>query len=279
MTKHDEDVEARKALVQGVLNWALDAADTNEDRDWITAAMNAFGELTASLSTARGEERSTHAPRSKQPQVDLEALFTPPAPGEHAALIAEAKTLVDLGWPEEDEPNLTLAIDLVRRLAAALEGKPGGEIECNPPFERVPQCACDPGFGDPPIHTQRLECQLRGGPCSGRPQPPEASIPINPTDGREEVVQHTNDRRSVDHASHTKQPPVNAAGGARWKLVPVEPDTGMKRALIKWRGYDPDAKEETLDRIGQLDIATMGVFLEAYQVMIAASPIPSEPHA
>lgn len=54
-------------------------------------------------------------------------------------------------------------------------------------------------------------------------------------------------------------------------IVPSEPDTAMKRALLIHRGYDPDAKEETLDRLGQLDIATMGSFLAAYRAMIGAA--------
>ena len=49
------------------------------------------------------------------------------------------------------------------------------------------------------------------------------------------------------------------------------PTTEMKRALIIHRGYDPDAKEETLDRLGQLDIATMHVFISAYEAMIDAA--------
>jgi hypothetical protein len=137
MTKHDEAVEARKALVRGVLNWAWDAADTNEDRDWITGAMNAFGELTGSLSTARGEEdelgrlkialgrladdqlggvgtmrRYAHRVLlGDDPQMQSIPLLDevtsprvplPPAPGEHAVLIAEAIERV-----RERERNLT----------------------------------------------------------------------------------------------------------------------------------------------------------------------------
>lgn len=47
-----------------------------------------------------------------------------------------------------------------------------------------------------------------------------------------------------------------------------EPTEEMKRGLLKHRGYDPDAKEETLDRLGQLDIATMWTYIKAYQAMI-----------
>ncbi len=39
-------------------------------------------------------------------------------------------------------------------------------IEVNLPFERLPTCACDPGWGDPPTKLKRMECRLRGGPCS-----------------------------------------------------------------------------------------------------------------
>lgn len=46
------------------------------------------------------------------------------------------------------------------------------------------------------------------------------------------------------------------------------PTIEMKRALLIHRGYDPDAKEETLDRLGQIDIATMHVFISAYHAMI-----------
>ena len=37
--------------------------------------------------------------------------------------------------------------------------------EVNLPFERVPQCACDDGKGEPPSRIKRLECKMRGGPC------------------------------------------------------------------------------------------------------------------
>lgn len=47
-----------------------------------------------------------------------------------------------------------------------------------------------------------------------------------------------------------------------------EPTTEMLRGLLQHRGYDPDAKEETLDRLGQFDVATMGTFIAAYQAMV-----------
>ena len=65
-----------------------------------------------------------------------------------------------------------------------------------------------------------------------------------------------------DHAISVARAAIEAMRG---------PTTGMKRALIIHRGYDPDAKEETLDRLGQLDIATMHVFISAYEAMIDAA--------
>lgn len=59
-----------------------------------------------------------------------------------------------------------------------------------------------------------------------------------------------------------------------WKLVPIEPVTAQKRALLIYRGYDPDAKTETLDALGQLDLATMGAFFMIYKVMVEAAPEP-----
>jgi len=53
-------------------------------------------------------------------------------------------------------------------------------------------------------------------------------------------------------------------------VLKAEPTLEMKRALLIHRGYDPDAKEETLDAIGNLDIATMHVFIDAYRAMTAA---------
>lgn len=50
-----------------------------------------------------------------------------------------------------------------------------------------------------------------------------------------------------------------------------EPSREMIRGLIKHRGYDPDAKEETLDKIGQLDISTIGVYTRSYIAMIDAA--------
>lgn len=50
-----------------------------------------------------------------------------------------------------------------------------------------------------------------------------------------------------------------------------EPTTDMVRGLLAHRGYDPDAKESTLDRLGQIDIATMGAFTRAYSAMIDAA--------
>lgn len=61
---------------------------------------------------------------------------------------------------------------------------------------------------------------------------------------------------------------------AGWVLVPIEPVTDQLRALLIHRGYDPDAKEEALDKLGQLDVATMGVFISAYKAMVAAAPAP-----
>jgi hypothetical protein len=65
---------------------------------------------------------------------------------------------------------------------------------------------------------------------------------------------------------------LKAIEAAGYAAVPLEPDTGMLRALLVHRGYDPDADEETLDGLGQLDLATMGVFVSAYRAMIAARP-------
>jgi hypothetical protein len=39
-------------------------------------------------------------------------------------------------------------------------------IEVNKPWERVPTCACDTGMGEPPTRLQKLQCKIRGGPCS-----------------------------------------------------------------------------------------------------------------
>jgi hypothetical protein len=162
MTKHDEAVEERKALVQGVLNWALDAADTNEDRDWITAAMNAFGELTASLSTARREEEQLledyerFLKRAQEGLARLTALLNErdaSAPGEHVALIAEHRKAV-IRWVQSTEPmksaDLYAAVaETERRLADALESKrefgteplgcpTPGACSCPPPIKEAP---------------------------------------------------------------------------------------------------------------------------------------------
>ena len=53
-------------------------------------------------------------------------------------------------------------------------------------------------------------------------------------------------------------------------LVPLEPTREMLRALLIDRGYDPDAKEETLDKLGHFDIMTMGNLVRAYKVLCAA---------
>lgn len=39
-------------------------------------------------------------------------------------------------------------------------------IPVNLPFERLQTCARDPGHGEAPTKLQKLECRLRGGPCS-----------------------------------------------------------------------------------------------------------------
>jgi hypothetical protein len=64
---------------------------------------------------------------------------------------------------------------------------------------------------------------------------------------------------------------VEALSEAGYVIVPREPTAEMLRALLVHHGYDPDAKEETLDRLGQLDIATMGVFVGAYRALIGAA--------
>lgn len=70
--------------------------------------------------------------------------------------------------------------------------------------------------------------------------------------------------RSLAHA-------ILRAAPMTTKQVPLTPTTAQLRALLIWRGYDPDAKEETLDTLGQLDIMTMNTFIEAYKVMVAAA--------
>lgn len=50
------------------------------------------------------------------------------------------------------------------------------EAPCNLPFERVPTCACDPGYGPALTKQQRLECRLRRGPCAARQAGPETII-------------------------------------------------------------------------------------------------------
>jgi hypothetical protein len=53
-------------------------------------------------------------------------------------------------------------------------------VPVNSPFDRVPQCACDPGTGEPPSKLKQLECKARGGPCSGKDQGPDAITPSTP---------------------------------------------------------------------------------------------------
>lgn len=62
-------------------------------------------------------------------------------------------------------------------------------IECNLPFSRLPQCACDLGRGPAPTRQQMkikmMECRLKDGPCAPGycERHPEACIPetINQT--------------------------------------------------------------------------------------------------
>lgn len=57
--------------------------------------------------------------------------------------------------------------DLLREVIELRAFRDGNQkTECNLPFERLPQCACDSGAGEPPTKQAMLECQLRGGPCS-----------------------------------------------------------------------------------------------------------------
>lgn len=55
-----ETVEA-VAKVRKVLNWAWDAADTNEDREWITEAMDAFGQALSAIPEAEGGSGSAQS--------------------------------------------------------------------------------------------------------------------------------------------------------------------------------------------------------------------------
>lgn len=54
--------------------------------------------------------------------------------------------------------------------AGLLELTPAGAVPIEPinlPFERVPVCACDSGFGPPPSREKRVLCdELDLGPCS-----------------------------------------------------------------------------------------------------------------
>ena len=48
-------------------------------------------------------------------------------------------------------------------------------IECNLPFERLPACHCDQGFGPAPTRLQMLECAMAGGPCRTGKHPDEGT--------------------------------------------------------------------------------------------------------
>ncbi len=84
----------------------------------------------------------------------------------------------------------------------------------------------------------------------------------------------TENKRRNAH-SNTPSSPSNRSRPLQLTVeVPLEPDHEQLRALLVHRGYDPDANEDTLDRLGQLDIATMGAFLSAYKAMVAVKVKP-----
>lgn len=76
---------------------------------------------------------------------------------ENLAQVARMKELADLACSEIDAQD---AECLAAGRASAVT-----PIECNLPFERIPECACDPGRGPIPTKAKRLECKL-SGPCS-----------------------------------------------------------------------------------------------------------------
>ena len=45
------------------------------------------------------------------------------------------------------------------------------ETPVNLPFDRIPECACDPGFGPRITPQQKLDCRMHGGQCSRNAAP------------------------------------------------------------------------------------------------------------
>jgi hypothetical protein len=224
MTKHDEAVEALKAITAFADRTALYAHEATcstiyETPEEVKTARAAI----AFLSTARGEEHGEFQRLYNDLQtahnglpadgdyhiqgarriirawmVEVQAwactqLDHPTAPGEHAALIAEHEYRYE---PEHGINAATLLVwgQSAKRLADALEGKPGGDgIDYEALADEVER------------KYPKILARLAEGP------------PINPTDG-EEVVQYSNSDRAADSPDNT-QPPVKAAGGEGWKLI------------------------------------------------------------
>jgi hypothetical protein len=151
MTKHDEAVEALRRTLEPLLSKAQIVAGYPEDDDadgWdrelfraFLAARHDLKSALASLSTARGEEHgkcyecgSTDVigPICAKCNPELAVLVSnPPAPGEHAALIAEANTLAEAMEKYDAFDSAKYALQLgsttdgiaarmIRRLADAL---------------------------------------------------------------------------------------------------------------------------------------------------------------
>jgi hypothetical protein len=59
--------------------------------------------------------------------------------------------------------NMEAAARLIREAKEAREKHKMWVQSINMPFERLPVCACDSGFGDPPSALQMIAC----GQCSG----------------------------------------------------------------------------------------------------------------
>lgn len=57
---------------------------------------------------------------------------------------------------------------------------------------------------------------------------------------------------------------------AGYYMLPLVPNTVMKRALLKSRGLDPDAQYDALNFLDKIDVMTMNTYLAAYTAMAQA---------
>ena len=120
------------------------------------------------------------------------------------------------------------------------------ETPVNLPFDRIPECACDPGFGPRITPQQKLDCRMHGGQCS-RNAAPSSPMTTPTPDVSDEAVYEIAKRLAnmaasadaVDEEYLAQAQRTLAALLARAKAAETDRDKALKFAKDVWETDDP----------------------------------------